>query len=147
MTSTKTSTTLGRNAIQQHVATAIMDHVAKNLLKSWSPRTHAGITKEQALDAARQVFGYVPPAAWSYSTPHPVYGVRNVGRPAPKQTAPASKTTARPGRSASKTSTAPKTTARKGAPKSAPKSGTPTPATVARSASKSTAPRKVTASK
>src|SRR6266702_6279140 len=83
MTST-TSPALGRNAIGQIVASAIMDHVAKNLLKTWSPKTHQGITREQALDAARQVFGYVSPAAWSYSTPHPFYGVRDVGRPAPK---------------------------------------------------------------
>ena len=129
---------LGRNAIGQHVATAIMDHVAKTLLATWNPKRHAGITKDQALEAARQTFGYVPPAAWSYSTPHPVYGSRNVGRPAPKTAAPktsARKTTARTTKTTPKTTpkTAPKTPVRKGAPKTA------TPATVARRvASKST---------
>jgi hypothetical protein len=146
-TTTSKSTTMGRNAIGQHVATVIMDHVAKNVLQKWNPKTHGGITREQAIEAARQIFGYVSPNAWSYTDAHPFYGVRNVGRPAPKTSASASKSTARPGRGTASKTAASKTTPVKGAPKttarakSAPASKGATPATVARSASKSrTAP-------
>jgi hypothetical protein len=30
------------------------------------------------------VFGYVSAEVWSYDTPHSYFGVRDVGRPAPK---------------------------------------------------------------
>lgn len=129
---TTTTTTLGRNAIGQTVATAIMDHVAKNLLAKWNPKTHGGITREQAIDAARQVFGYVPPSAWSYSTPHPFYGPRNVGRPAPKSAAPVKSSAKSSGRKSTPTA-AKSSTARKGAAaKSAAAKSSATPATVAR---------------
>lgn len=159
MTTTKTTTktatapTMGRNATGAYVATIVMDAASK-VLKTWNPKRHQGITQEQALEAMRQIFGYVSPNAWSYDTAHPTFGVRNVGRPRPAQKVATS--TARPGRgTATKTvtKTATKTTPVKGAPKStAAKSPAPTtrtratkttpvkgatPATVARSASRS----------
>lgn len=68
---------------RQQVIALLVAQGAK-IIETWNPSRHNGITVDVARDAIRQALGYTPAeSGWSYDTPHPVLGVRDVGRPKP----------------------------------------------------------------
>jgi hypothetical protein len=69
--------------LRQRAIRVLVDAGAE-IIRTWRPADHGGVSKETAREAIRQALGYTPAeAGWSYDTPHPVLGVRDVGRPRP----------------------------------------------------------------
>jgi hypothetical protein len=68
---------------QRQTVAALLVELGAELVRTWKPGEHGGISKEIALDAIRQSLGYVPATAWDYDTPHKILGARTVGRPRP----------------------------------------------------------------